>query len=935
MSSMFTAKNVILSVALSLFVPFVVYADVSDETTQNKLDPAETGYDFISEGIYYKILQGDSVSTSEGDAPYTGKIVIPDEVVYDNKTYKVTKVSGFINSPEVTEITIPKYTEIISGFYGADAAWEGGPGIKSVATQSETEESVQVSKLTKVYFNAENCQTAYYSYSQSTMLGGGYYGYQTVFPATVTSVEFGENVTRVPNGLLIGCSEITELTFPKSVKYIGWKIIEPGTDKIANCQLLCEDLQEIGWLPDNTACVTLGTDFHTYPCGMEHGVYDDIPTGMKYDISQYSMMFHNFVGLDFSRSEPVELPSWVENLAPNAFGGCKVSFKMELPETLTTISENAFANCKQLEEITIPSSVTSIESSAFSGCTNLKTLYFNSANCEDAEYPYPFTGCASLNNVEFGEGVTRIPANLFNSCVGLTEVKIPESVAEIGEHAFAFSGLVEITIPKSVSKIGKNAFLECGKLTKAYYNAANCQDANSLFYSCDALEYVEFGATVIAIPNQILLNRSGVTQIVISNSVQTIGECAFYGTGISDITIPASVEKIGQSAFYECENLKTIYFNAVDCELSSNVFGGCESLSDVEFGESVSKIPDYIFLNNNKLGKAIISESVKEIGARAFESSGLTEVAIPASVEKIGTNAFKDCASLKSVYFNATDCSAENAFYSCSTLENIDFGETVTKIPSGLMGYCDNMVQLTIPEGVTEIGGNAFLQCNNLATLYFNAKDCDVVADSDGNYDVFVGGINHVEFGESVTKIPNYLLYKSGNLADVKLPESLKEIGMYAFYGTGIINIVIPNMVTAIGSSAFEECWMLASVTIGESVETIGSKAFYILGGNEIKTVISMNATPPQMPLDAFFTNTYWNATLSVPTGATTAYQEADSWKEFRKLSEVDFSGIEDVEVTENIPAVYFNLQGVEVENPQNGMFIKRQGKKVSKVVIN
>lgn len=928
------SRCVILSIALSMFVPFMSYADVGDGTATNKLDPAETGYDFISEGIYYKILGGDSVSTSEGDAPYSGKVVIPDEVVYENKTYKVTKVSGFINSPDVTEVTIPKYTEIISGFYGAPAEWSGGPGIKSPSPRSTTEETLPASKLTKVYFNADDCRMAYYSYSESTMLGGGYYGYQMAFPATVTSVEFGENVTRVPDGLLMGCTEITELIFPKSVKYIGWKIIEPEKDKISRCQLLCVDLQEIGWLPDNQACVELGADFHTYPCGMEHYVYQDIPTGMNYDRSTYSTMFHEFLGLNIAGEEPIELPQWAWNIAPNAFNGCENEFKLELPETMKAIGERAFANCEQLEEITVPASVKNIGASAFEGCTNLKTLSFNATNCEDVAYPYPFSGCTSLNSVVFGEGVTRIPANLFNSCAGLAKVVIPESVTEIGTYAFAFSGLGEITIPKSVNTIGEYAFSECGKLTKVYYDAENCRDANELTFSgCDALECVEFGTSVVAIPNQILQNKSGVKQIVISNSVKTIGERAFYGTGVSELTIPAPVAEIGQSAFYECGNLTTIYFNATDCGLSSSVFGGCESLSVVEFGESVRKIPDYIFLNNFNLSKAIISASVKEIGARAFESSGLTEVTIPVSVEKIGTNAFRDCSSLKAVYFNATDCNTDNAFYYCGVLENIEFGESVTKIPSGLMGYCDNITQVTIPEAVTAIGGMAFVGCNNLTTLYFNAENCEAVVDANGNYNAF-GGISNVEFGESVTKIPNHLLYNCRKLKEMNLPESVKEIGAYAFYYTGIIGITIPNSVVSIGDSAFEECWCMTSVTIGNSVETIGSKAFYILGGNDIKTVVSMNVMPPSMPDDAFFTNIYWNAQLSVPTGTLAAYQEAIGWKNFGKVSETDFAGIDDVVISDDAPAAYYNLQGVEVENPQNGVFIKRQGKMVSKVIL-
>lgn len=47
-----------------------------------------------------------------------------------------------------------------------------------------------------------------------------------------------------------------------------------------------------------------------------------------------------------------------------------------------------------------------------------------------------------------------------------------------------------------------------------------------------------------------------------------------------------------------------------------------------------------------------------------------------------------------------------------------------------------------------------------------------------------------------------------------------------------------------------------------------------------------------------------------------------------------EVSGIEDVEMIENAPVEYYNLQGVKVENPEKGIYIKRQGGKTTKVVL-
>ena len=45
-------------------------------------------------------------------------------------------------------------------------------------------------------------------------------------------------------------------------------------------------------------------------------------------------------------------------------------------------------------------------------------------------------------------------------------------------------------------------------------------------------------------------------------------------------------------------------------------------------------------------------------------------------------------------------------------------------------------------------------------------------------------------------------------------------------------------------------------------------------------------------------------------------------------------TGITNIEADTNAPVEYFNLQGVRVENPENGLYIRRQGNKVSKVII-
>ena len=52
------------------------------------------------------------------------------------------------------------------------------------------------------------------------------------------------------------------------------------------------------------------------------------------------------------------------------------------------------------------------------------------------------------------------------------------------------------------------------------------------------------------------------------------------------------------------------------------------------------------------------------------------------------------------------------------------------------------------------------------------------------------------------------------------------------------------------------------------------------------------------------------------------------------QVLEIKTTGIENIEINENGSVVYYNLQGVKVANPENGVFIRVQGGKASKVAM-
>ena len=63
-------------------------------------------------------------------------------------------------------------------------------------------------------------------------------------------------------------------------------------------------------------------------------------------------------------------------------------------------------------------------------------------------------------------------------------------------------------------------------------------------------------------------------------------------------------------------------------------------------------------------------------------------------------------------------------------------------------------------------------------------------------------------------------------LKSITLPNSIETIGVKAFYGTPLTQIVIPDSVTYIGAGAFENCKNLESVKLSKNTKYIGSSAF-------------------------------------------------------------------------------------------------------------
>ncbi len=140
---------------------------------------------------------------------------------------------------------------------------------------------------------------------------------------------------------------------------------------------------------------------------------------------------------------------------------------------------------------------------------------------------------------------------------------------------------------------------------------------------------------------------------------------------------------------------------------------------------------------------------------------------------------------------------------------DVTIPEGVTNIGDGAFWVCKSLASVTIPESVTSIGDSSFYGCSSLMS---------------------------VEIPESVTSIGGWAFWACKSLASVTIPEGVTSIGDAAFRGcSSLLSVEIPDSVTSIGGEAFSYCSSLTSVTIPPSVTSIGSGAF--CGCNSLTSV--------------------------------------------------------------------------------------------------
>ena len=608
--------------------------------------------------------------------------------------------------------------------------------------------------------------------------------------SSLTSITIPSSVRNIGNNAFEYCTSLTSVTLPDGIQSIGNRVFSN-----------CSSLKSIN-IPQSVTRVgeevLIGTIIYNDSTNWENGALyvDNCLLKVK----------EEKIGDNYTIKTGTRL------IADAALSGCNELRSIKIPNSVKIIGGRAFEYCSSLPSITLPEGLRSIGELAFKNCLNLRSI-------------------------EIPEGVTEIAPQTFFRCFKLDSVGLPNSLMSIGDQAFygytVNSIYVKATTPPIIinDEVFNNNIsicnIPCGTLA-AYETSDWAQYVDDFKENCDgnAITYTSSEDTIVSIrildafDATIVSNtyEDGIGTIIFDAPLTSIGDGAFNGcASLSSITIPKTVKKIGVAVFEDCDALTSITVANGNTIYDSR--DNCNAIITIADNELVAGCQS-----------TVIPNGVTSIGTGAFRGcDSLIKITIPESVTSIEAYAFAKCESLDSIYVKATTppILAGNVFENSPA--------TVCYVP------CGTLKEYETSEWAKYVGKLLEKDCQKCGDyLYWEVVDNQLIITGTGDmyhfdtipqpWEKMRYQIQQISMPEGMTSIGASAFKECLFVTTVTIPSTVKEIHYRAFEDCRMLSNVsfaVPSSLTNIGHWAFYNCHKLSSITVPEGVTVMGEEVFY------------------------------------------------------------------------------------------------------------
>ena len=653
----------------------------------------------------------------------------------------------------------------------------------------------------------------------------------------------------IGDGAFKGCEKLTSVVMKNDLTYLGQEAFsgakkltditfEGVCEEIAamafyNCSALeeitlpsCEVILREGAFSNckKLKTVVFGKDTVLETVGV--GVFEsDNAAGIKLDDSDHYKFVNGVLytkdgttlvlvmpGADVGRTFTV--PASVKHIGAGAFASNNslTNLNFESGSQLESIGECAFSGCALLTTVQLPNHAITIGESAFYGSTLLKGINLDKVS-SIGDFAFYNTALPSItlsaDNVVLGYGS-------FYGCKYLRTVTLGKGAA-IGDYAFATSPLTNVTLEGEGVTIGEGAFSECTNLSALDFTKVTGTIGKYAFYMCRNLREVnmpyvtEIGEGAFADCYALSTFRADSLEVVGKMAFAPTQENAESGAVFSTVYMP-KLRIVGDHAFYGC-----IYLTEIDLTNVTDVgvyaFAVCASLKKVTNMTKVTKIPEFLFYACSLL--ELDEDSLSNV--THFEMGAFYGVTLPKKLNLnaavyIGTQAFiemENANTLEEVYAPNLITLEDQGFVSCLNLKKLVAPKLET-IRYAALAYT-GIEEFEISPSLKEIEFSVFEGTETFKAFYVTDENGNKLYDFENENIMLKDGVLYIVTpkGYVLSVYPSAKADKEFTVADdtvrieytgamgnkflekVILPESLRYIGNFAFYGCDNLKTVV------------------------------------------------------------------------------------------------------------------------------------------------